>query len=303
MRPKHISLFLLFLVTVLSGCVFTVATSEVGRSTPEPAALTVTPMPTEIPTLAANPLPSPNALSTTAASTQTSTLIPIPTLEAEQAEETTRALLQEQVDCPAPCFWGIIPGQTSLEEAVNIFTHLGLTLQFANERDNKKFYEVIYDYQSGLSISPLLTVQDGLVKNLRIYITPEKPKAGVPREWLAYSPETLITRYGVPSRVEFFLGRGEPTTDFAMVIYLDAVDLIVQYGGTDLFTPITSLSVCPPTAQFDGVYLWLGKSPEHPPGHGVPLEEATSLTLEEFAERMTGDPESTCLELKDDAFP
>jgi hypothetical protein len=112
-------------------------------------------------------------------------------LEPAQAEEAIGTLLQEPVDCLAPCFWGIVPGQTSLSEARNIFTRLGLPVA-STTYEGKEFHGIRYDFESGLSIIVTLTVQDETVMNLRVDIGLEKSQPGVPREWLAYSPETLI---------------------------------------------------------------------------------------------------------------
>jgi len=88
---------------------------------------------TTIPTETDTALPSPTILSPTSTSTVTPTETSIATLpatlEPEPAKESIEILLQEPVDCEAPCFWGITPGQTTLDEAKNIFTHLGLEVK------------------------------------------------------------------------------------------------------------------------------------------------------------------------------
>lgn len=297
MRLKPITHILLPMAILLSGCVPTATTQETITSTLEEATLTVTPTATL--TLTATPQPSPTAIPPTSTFVQSPTQTPLPTLEPEQAEETIRTLLREPVDCSAPCFWGIVPGQTTLYEATHIFTYMGLPVQFTNERDNKKFYEFIYDFESGLSISPLLTVQDGLVKNLRIYLTPEISQPGVPREWLAFSPETLIARYGEPSKVELDLIPGPRTSDFVMIMYFDAFDLIVQYGGYGI---IQGTRICPLKDPYDEVRIWMGKDPENPPGPLRRLEEVTSLTLAEFSALMTGEPAKACFNLREEAL-
>jgi len=234
--------------------------------------------------------------------TQTATLTPPATLEPVQAKDSLQSLLQEP-DCLAPCFWGVIPGKTTLGEAKNIFTHLGLGLEHTNTRDNKDFYGVIYDFDNGLSVTPVLTIQNELVKSLRVDINPEKRQAGVPREWLAYSPETLINHYGRPSRVDFFVGRGAPSVSYAMVLYFESADLIVEYGGYDVTFEKTSFRVCPLIDQQDNVSIWLGENPENPPGDAMPLEDASSITLEEFSKLMTGNSDEVCIYLKEEIFP
>ena len=232
----------------------------------------------------------------------TVTLTPPATLEPEQANDAISTLLQESGDCLAPCFWGIIPGRTTFGDAENIFTHLGIELQHTNTQDNKDFYASIYDFDNGVRISPILTIQNDIVKNLRIGITPETQKVGVLRKWLAYSPETLIKQYGPPSKVTFEVGRGS-YVNYGMVMNFDTIDLIVEYGGSNVGFKNKSFSICPVTDQSDGIRIWMGKNPDDPPAYGISLEDATSLTLEKFSNLMTGPPKKACLNLKEEMFP
>lgn len=243
--------------------------------------------------------------------TPTATLTPPATLEPEQAEAAIKKLLQEP-ECPAPCFWGIIPGQTTFEDATSIFNHLGLQLEQTNTRDNKEFYEGGYEFADGLSVAVVLGIQDERVTKVNVYIDPETPEdPTTPREWSAYSLETLISKYGTPSKVEIFGSTShEPEAElnlaYGLIMYFDAVDLIIQYySAYDYVTidPTTDLvRVCPLTDQFQSVRIWPGKNPEHPPLPAMPLEEITSMTLEEFSELMTGEADNACFDLSQDVF-
>jgi len=268
---------------VVSGCVSrnlhpTSVQTETHALLPTPVSLTATPIPRP---------------------TQNATLTPPATLEPAQAQETIQALLREPVDCDAPCFWGVVPGQTTVGEAQNIFIRLGLQITLTNARDQKKFYEIDYDFANSFSVLSLLTSQNDIVENLRIYITPEKQVEGVPREWLSYSPETLIRRYGTPSKVDFFFGGSAPNTSYAMDMYFDSNDLIIEYYSYDLGP---NLQVCPLTDQVDSVRIWMGKNPENPPPDAILLEKATFMTMEEFTELMTRDPNEACFNLNVEAF-
>ena len=312
---KHISCLNLSLILVLlAGCVLNsplpdstasnTQTPEIADATTKPR---VTPMKviTKIPTVTATSTFTRSSAVTptlTSTTTQTPTMTPPPTLEPDRAKETLEVLLVEPVDCEAPCFWGVVPGQTTLGEAKNIFDHLGLKESRATV-NKKESYTVEYEFDPGPSIIVTLRVQDDLVKNLRIKISPEIYQAGILRAWLAYSPETLITRYGTPSRVEFWVGRSATSSgQYTIEMYFKAVDLIVQYFGYDIPVENETYRVCPLSDNFDLVSIWLGKNPVDPPLNKVSLEEASSMTLEEFAELMTGDTESACINLKYEAF-
>lgn len=285
MKPlTYLSLFLVIALGI-SGCV--------------PAGSTTTPTQSETPVSSSTLIP-PTSTSTSTP-TETSTATPPVTLEPEQAKETITTLLQDSVDCEAPCFWDITPGQTTLSEVINIFIHFGLQVK-STTYQGTDFYGIEYEFESGLSISVVLTIQNEIVENLRIKMLPEKLSAGVPRMWSAYSPETLINRYGPPSKVDFSLDKG-PNLAFAMDMYFDSVDLIVQYGITNIIPYQNSPQICPLTAQFDSVRVWMGKDPYAPPFELVPLEKATSMTMNEFADLMTGNPNKACFNIDATKFP
>ncbi len=200
--------------------------------------------------------------------------------------------MHEPVDCTAPCFWGIMPGQTTLNEARNIFSHLGLQMA-------RDFFEIDYDF---LSISVILTIQNNIVENLRVRIHPEQQKPEFAREWSAFSPDTLIKRYGLPTRVDI-IQDWNLNSVFAMTMYFDDADLIVDYVGIDIMGIAKgSAQVCPLTAQFELVRIWMGKNPVYPPAKGFPIEKAISITIEEFSKLMTGNPDQACFIVNEDVF-
>jgi hypothetical protein len=234
--------------------------------------------------------------------TPTIMLIPLNTLEPEKANETIKTLLQESVDCSAPCFWGIVPGQTTNEEARNIFSQLDIQMA-SRINDGKGFSSIHYVLDSGLSISVLLKIQNNIVESNQILLNLEEQRVKDRREWPAYSPETLIKRYGPPSRVDFAIDNF-PRLFLAMNMFFDAEDLIVQYTGVDIISNQEGGSqFCPLSAHFDSARLWMGKNPEDPPGLGVSLENISSLSLEEYSKLMTGNLEDACFDLRLDQFP
>jgi hypothetical protein len=89
-----------------------------------------------------------------------------------------------------------------------------------------------------------------------------------------------------------------------MEMYFEQAKLIVQYIGANLLNvDLPKLEICPLTNQVEYIQIWMGDDPRYPPSPGVPLEEATSLTLEEFSELMMGDPNKACFNLREEVFP
>ncbi len=239
--------------------------------------------------------------------TKSPTNIMATTLDPKQAKESIEFLMRKPADCETPCFWGIFPEITTINEAKNLFDYLALEIKSTTQSD-KDFYGVTYDFDSGLSVMAILTVQDEIVQKVSLNVSPEKQQTGISREWLAYSPETLINQYGLPSKVDFFVEYPRdvgaiPYVLYNMVIYYDAKGLIIEYDGGEIDPTISSFKVCPLIDQFDLVRIWFGKNPDNPPHQGVTLEDATSITMKDFATLMAGNPESACFELKGESFP
>ena len=145
MRPITCLYLLLVIGFVLSSCVPVQSTMtpmriETQPSTPISSTKTSTSTPTftttRTPTYTHTPTPS-------FTPTESGTPTQPATLDPEQAKATIGTLLQKPVDCLAPCFWGIVPGKTSLDEAKNIFKHLGLQIK-STVLDNKEFYGILY---------------------------------------------------------------------------------------------------------------------------------------------------------------
>lgn len=301
MKPTLWFLIFFFEVLSLAGCGPAAPTMQPtqpeSRTTPT---LSATHPPTRTPTVIPPTQPPPL--------TQTPTLVSnlppeLPaTLTPEEAARVIRLLLSEAGDCSAPCFWGITPGKTTKDEAEMVFRHFGLegvNISF----EGNDFYDVSFKLDTGRSMSVNLAYQHKMVENLSVHIQPESQKAGIPRAWLAYSPETLIQRYGEPTRVEFAADLGLPVPTYVMIMYFDAVDLIVEYYGENITQPDRrSSQVCPLTAQFETVRVWMGKNPVNPPGKAVALEKATSLTLDVFSALMLGEPDQACFVIDGDTL-
>jgi hypothetical protein len=224
----------------------------------------------------------------------TITLMPFGTLEPTQLTETLQPLIKEPMNCAVPCFWGIIPGKTSLDEARVFFSRLGFT-----SREGKDFYSTGYESDSGGGFAATFHAPGAIIEN--IVVTPyiPQPKEGSPREWIAYSPETLIKRYGSPSHAEFAVGLG-PNIGISMIMYFDTFDFIVHYSGYNM----TPESFCPLTAPFDHVRLWMGHNPPNTPSfETLSLEKATSLTMDQSTQLMLGDPKKACFSVKEEVPP
>ena len=208
-------------------------------------------------------------------------------------------LLREPMNCDIPCFWGIIPGKTLFDDARTFFSSLGFT-----PREGEDFYSIAYKSDNGVGFSVIFYTSGNIIENIKLTPVIVKPVEGSPREWIAYSPETLIKRFGSPSDVEFAIDNG-PNYVVTMSMYFDTSGLIVLYSGYNMLPERPrSPFLCPLTAPFDYVRLWIGPNPTDPPSfETVSLVEATSLSMDQFIQLMLGDPQKACFTINGDVFP
>jgi hypothetical protein len=292
---------LLILSIILSACAKSIATPTEVKVIPSSTIPTMLPTANNISTITPTKTNTPTQTPT---ATFTPYPTPIPSLTApaplppEKAEEILRKLLADSSECLTPCFLGIEPGLTTLEE-VNLIVHkLGLQV-LSTIWDNNGSFFVDYKFDRGMSFSSEIKIKDGVVQNVIVRIKPNKKNLDIPREWLTYSPEMLIDQYGVPSKVGLSIGRKSPKYPYTMDIFYNELGLVIEYVSYD----IRNLIICPLIGQIDYIRIWLGPNQKDLPFGGVPLETATNLTIEEFTELMTGDPGNACIRLINDKMP
>ena len=293
------SLLTLFIILNIIGCTpatpLITPTQEIKPSTSINLPWTATPSLTATlkPTKTVNPSPS-----STLTATMVNTLVP------ELAKETIQPLLSKPLNCEEPCFWGIIPGKTSFDEAKKFFSHLGYIPFVGKDKySGRDFYTIIVNNNEGeLNAYVTLFPENNLVMNIEVTPDITQTIAGIHSNWIAYSPETLIKQFGKPSRVDIALDYG-PNFVMIIIIYFEEQRLIAFYSGYNMIpdrprSPI----LCPTTVPFDKVSLYMGENPPNPPLEGMPLEKATSLTIDQFTQLMMGDPQKACFLVNGELF-
>jgi hypothetical protein len=231
----------------------------------------------------------------------------------ETAFAVRQLLLQNDYCGEAPCIFGITPAKTSLNEAAVIFSKLGNPLVKTTSLENLDFYESLFGPNSGLepglSFQVILTVKDQNIKNLRAGINLVNYANRTHDSWIAYSPENILSRYGAPSKVEFALSYPAEsslpnnTVRYDMILYFKSVDLIFEYSSKFLssFNKDTGLLyLCPLSDQFDNVSIWFGKDPVYPPIVGLPLQKASTLSIDEFHDALV--IKKSCFDLDSKSF-
>jgi len=238
---------------------------------------TITPTVTLQPpsTASASPLPSPTQ--------DIASLTPEPTEYPEALEEQkVREYLLTNNGCSLPCFWGIVPGNTSLEEALEFFQPFGITQYHGRSGQN-----IQNQYDVGLRIMSQLVLNSASLfeENSKI-VGIEVFGGGRPDEistfweiWAKYLPQEVIAQYGLPDRIWLDTYHNPEVPDsnrpigYSLWFFYDEKDFLLAYSG--ITTKAPEYQVC------------LGnKSIEKDFGNLSPYIELlihTDLPLEDFA--------------------
>lgn len=280
--------YLMALIMLVSSCTWVNANSPINALSTQTAL--IVPSNTHLVTVTNMPIPSP---------TSTPTLLS--TLTSEQVHSLIKKLLWNNPECTLPCFMGIIPGQTTLEEVSTLHEQTDPFYYCELDAGKTGYCNTAYRFETGLSFYFEISIKSGVVESMQIPVTlPKDQSLSARKEWNAITPASLVGKYGVPSRVEISLGLGE-TPSYAIDIYFDDMDVIYEYQSSDL--SVNDLKICPNQDNFNYIRLWLGKNPVNPPFAGVPLVQSTTLTRESFVELLATDANGACFTVNKEAFP
>jgi hypothetical protein len=284
------------LLAILAGC----ALDAPSPVTPSPLPIpTRTPFPNATNTLKITSVPSVTKTPAIAPS-----YTPLPTLSSDERERRILGLISSNNDCDLPCWWGITPGRTTFAEARNFFRQFNPHPYLQEEAPNKQFVNYLIPVSEtisfGYGIDIKLEIVDGIVQIVSV---------GSIESATIFSIRNILSDYGQPLEVwihtyRSYLG-GIPPVD-VLLFYPDQ-GILARYSAelTEINESGDSASIC--LDHSPSLTLW---SPEEQidfeqaqdyarldyKEYGkplLPLDQATTLSLDEFYEYRT--QERICL--------
>ena len=274
-------------------------------------------------TITSSPIPatpSPTGITPEPAPSQTL----MPTLNATQRVETFRELLETNGGCRLPCWWGIVPGQSTWDETQDQLSHLGWQDVATSLDSGATMHDTyvsggfnievmdIYDNQSSEIFNIISLVErTNIIESIHIQSLgwPNPPVFNI--LWKAYMPREILRTYGEPDRVWLYTDpilMGDRHSYDLWLIY-DQLGFILKYNGL-LQISGENFRICISNSgeQITTLKLHL-QSPEDPTplelmGNLVSFEDrgilsieaATELTKKEFYEMLTQSDESVCFD-------
>jgi hypothetical protein len=321
---------LLLFITAIAGC--SQLTENIATSSPVASVLpNSSPSPTETltPTLTLVP---------TGTKTQSLTPIAVPSLPVEDARKRLLDLLATNGDCRLPCFWGITPGKSDYQTARNILMPLSSVAETAHFASSNPVDDVSPLYIEGdLHLNTRVAYlydNNGIVSHLTFRVFEEKVNTDSNGNWTSktpiydsptfkkrveyYSLSHLLAEQGIPASV--MISTESPSQTYSGVIDVDIVLLYPDQGIWAKYTTSideskvgSSIRSCPANAHIE-----LNLYPQGNPASFTslleetewgatkngykPLEEATSMSVEEFY-KIFRNPTDKCIETPTNLWP
>jgi len=232
---------------------------------------------------------------------------PTATRNALEVETFVASLMETNGDCSEPCFWGLIPEETTIREGEDLITGLGNRLHFG-QRGSKKYYTTSLSSEDlELSISFLFWEKDGLINNIDASFVPLHRGEILTENLGAFSLQRILEKYGPPADVLFNISfPTEPSSSDYLAYSLELIypDFAVGYYEYDITS--TRPIACPRTdSGLNHIQLWFDKGQikqRRFPDSEVNLEKVASMTTEAFYQLMLQEPEQACFNLDLSAF-
>lgn len=281
----------------------------------------VTPLPSAVP--AATPTCRPTQ-SPTAIRILTLTPTPAPTLSAEAREAYVEELLRTNAGCELPCWWGIVPGETTWTDTERFLMQMGIRTVSNAGSSGTIFHEAGgFDFRrQGVYNGINFWEREGIVESLQIRTQSNLPE-NLKALWARLSPEQVIAAYGQPSRVwvQTFASSSElpygDTMAYDLWLFYDALGFVIRYGGRARYEPIYRL--CPTFGEGGNLGLSIEMYLQSPADQrpleelvgermGIPesihsIEEAAGLSVEDFYALFTQGEGPICFETPRDIWP
>lgn len=238
---------------------------------------------------------------------------PLPTLIPTNEKKMIEMLQSEK--CKLPCYLGITPGKTSMQEAVAILENLGGF--FSGSLENRYSYSLnignpiiptpFPNKYALVNVSISLTTINGTVQAVYVGLLTEKTNVSLElyrKYWSRYSTNHIFSELGKPDQLYVNIDDNK-IRNSELIIDYEKLGVLIRVSGSsqesnfctineqqeiyvtmDLFDPSSGL-----TAKDFNPYL-------NTPPHWPLVKDALGITVEEFYKQALANP-SICFEPKE----
>ena len=293
----RISILVAQLFIILVGC--SLQSKVFPTPTNQNATLSVKTVPTVEPSVTPTTIPSltPEIITTE---------YPIKQLSPEEKKRKVAEILRTNNQCTLPCLMGIKLSESSLADIKKLlYPYMGEGLITKHQSAGS------FTYGSGFETSNLIR------SSFKVHLSEDKTdgidlylgglwRSDVKKEdWMPFTLSGVLKQLGPPSQVRFYLTL--PPSDKSIqgvsintVLYYEAMKIVVVYYG-QVIEESPELQFCPMQQQPEYMVMHIGTYAEEDTIVGISLEDASSLSINDFYSIDWDNPRS-CIILKKDSL-
>ena len=241
-----------------------------------------------------------------------------PTLSVIEQKYYLFELLKTNANCRLPCWWGILPGETSWETAYPILGHIGSRIYNTPFSDGTVSHSISVDLEGPVYNNFNFNSKNNQVEYIYIRMEGYYNPAEAKKYWRSYSPKQMILDYGQPTRIlTMVFGSENGTVFYYLLLFYDDQGIMAFYRGTarqSVLNNELTYRVCPvweyPT-WLPHLKLYL-QSPDslipleelaHLSSDPKPLEMISQTTVEEFTTNVLTGENPPCFETLQSIWP
>jgi hypothetical protein len=237
------------------------------------------------------------------------TWTPFPTLLPNEAQEFVAELLQTNANCMLPCWWGIVPGETTWTKAYQFLAKLSIYIG-VTKVENQEVYAsaqipVPYPVDYATYLMQDYSIENGIVKSIEIYNFDLAPEFFLSR---------VLQVYKKPVEIWIRTFReDERSRPFLLNLFYPNQGILLEYGGGDIKDMGNYLQNCIDDRKRPYIYLW---SPDDEMTFDeaakkflytedvspISLKEATGMDVDLFYEEFTSNGK-VCIQTPKELWP
>ena len=247
-------------------------------------------------------------------------------------------LLATNSGCELPCWWGITPGVTRIEEVQALFAGYGKPIGIWNWRDEAVYEVGLFARHDPEPLDYVVRqsfiVEDGVVSAIHIDGVPPMPvnygdgpqpdrryqngiqvmtiSRHLTQDWQRYSLASTLARFGVPSQVSLFYDNRSCGNAYQVGVAYDDLGIFIQYDGEGQYKDDNTMMLCPsPGSITDFHFILTTPDSEFESGEQtecgyrctVSLETASDMSIDAFYRTYIDSASSACISVLERTEP
>lgn len=216
--------------------------------------------------------------------------------------------MDTNADCELPCFWGVRPGITTVQEAKDIFENQGVewgenTIILGYARGDGSFYypDVFVSF----------SIMNDIVEAIRVEGTRDQYDLAFKftEDWNQYNPAMMLARFGMPTEIYLaspFFAEANVPNEYQLSFSYPSLGIVIDYSIVAEALGTGRSKLCFAIDHVQKIFLNLNVpddlNEQNISGPDMAenvksWEEATGMSVEEFSDLLMDSENQKCVEV------